>query len=84
MYKWYNNGWGFEKFSNELNELGIKSKNKKVWQLTSFQRLIQNTIYKGTFILNQYTKVKVGGKKKQIQNSPDKWSVFKRPSSRHC
>ncbi len=77
IYKWYNNGWGFKKISNELNELGIKSKNKKVWQLTSVQRLIQNTIYKGTFILNQYTKVKVGGKKKQIRNPSDKWLVFK-------
>lgn len=77
MYKWYNDGWGFKKISNELNELGIKPKNKKVWQLTSVQRLIRNTIYKGTFILNQYTKVKVGGKKKQIRNPSDKWLIFK-------
>ncbi|MBG9543606.1 serine recombinase [Cytobacillus firmus] len=76
IYKWYNDGWGFKKISNELNELGIKPKNKKVWQLTSVQRLIRNTIYKGTFILNQYTNVKVGGKKKQIRNPPEKWIVF--------
>ncbi|MGG2064189.1 recombinase family protein [Bacillus sp. S14(2024)] len=76
IYKWYNNGWGFKKISNELNKLGIKPKNKNVWQLTSVQRLIRNTIYKGTFILNQYTNVKVGGKKKQIRNPPEKWIIF--------
>ncbi|MCM3765486.1 recombinase family protein [Neobacillus niacini] len=76
IYKWYNDGWGFKKISNELNELGIKPKINKVWQLTSVQRLIRNTIYKGTFILNQYTNVKVGGKKKQIRNPPEKWIVF--------
>lgn len=76
IYKWYNNGWGFKKISNELNELGIKPKNNNVWQLTSVQRLIRNTIYKGTFILNQYTNVKVGGKKKQIRNPPEKWLIF--------
>ncbi|AOM07576.1 recombinase family protein [Bacillus cereus] len=76
IYKWYNDGWGFKKISNELNELGIKPKNNNVWQLTSVQRLIRNTIYKGTFILNQYTNVKVGGKKKQIRNPPEKWLIF--------
>ncbi len=76
IYKWYNDGWGFKKISNELNKLGIKPKNNNVWQLTSVQRLIRNTIYKGTFILNQYTNVKVGGKKKQIRNPPEKWIIF--------
>lgn len=76
IYKWYNDGWGFKKISNELNNLGIKPKNNNVWQLTSVQRLIRNTIYKGMFILNQYTNVKVGGKKKQIRNPPEKWLIF--------
>jgi len=76
IYKWYNAGWGFKKIANELNKLGIKPKNNKVWQITSVQRLIRNTIYKGTFILNQYTNVKVGGRKKQIRNPPEKWIVF--------
>ena len=64
IYKWYNDGWGFKRISNELNNLGIKPKSNNVWQLTSVQRLIRNTIYKGVFILNQYTNVKVGGKSK--------------------
>ncbi|GCF68388.1 TPA: recombinase family protein [Bacillus cereus] len=76
IYKWYNDGWGFKRISNELNNLGIKPKSNNVWQLTSVQRLIRNTIYKGVFILNQYTNVKVGGKKKQIRNPPEKWLIF--------
>ena len=76
MYKWYLDGWGYKKITNELNRLGIKSKTKKNWQMTSVQRILQSSIYKGTFILNQYTSVKVGGKKKQIRNPPEKWFVF--------
>ena len=44
--------------------------------MTSVQRILRNSIYKGTFILNQYTSVKVGGKKKQIRNPKEKWFVF--------
>ena len=66
MYKWYLEGWGYKKITNELNQLGIKSKTKN-WQMTSVQRILQNPIYKGTFILNQYTSVKVGGKKNKFE-----------------
>ncbi|MDC2863176.1 recombinase family protein [Bacillus sp. BP-3] len=76
IYDWYNSGWGFKKITNELNRLGIKPKNKSVWQMTSVQRIVRSPIYKGTFILNQYTSVKVGGKKKQIRNPKEKWFVF--------
>lgn len=76
MYKWYLEGWGYKKITNELNRLGLKSKTKKNWQMTSVQRILQSSIYKGTFILNQYTSVKVGGKKKQIRNPKEKWFVF--------
>ena len=55
------------KITNELNRLGIKSKNKSVWQMTSVQRIVRSPIYKGTFILNQYTSVKVGGKKNKFE-----------------
>ncbi|KAA0795307.1 recombinase family protein [Bacillus wiedmannii] len=76
MYKWYIDGWGYKKITNELNRLGVKSKTKKNWQMTSVQRILRNPIYKGTFILNQYTSVKVSGKKKQIRNPKEKWFVF--------
>ncbi|WP_242302194.1 recombinase family protein [Bacillus cereus group sp. BfR-BA-01423] len=76
IYSWYNNGWGYKRITNELNQLGIKSKTKRNWQMTSVQRILRNPIYKGSFILNQYTSVKVGGKKKQIRNPKEKWFVF--------
>ncbi|MCO0597281.1 recombinase family protein [Peribacillus butanolivorans] len=76
IYEWYNNGLGYKNISNELNMLGIKPKSNQVWQLTSIQRIIHNTIYKGTFILNQFSSVKVGGRKKQIRNPPEKWLIF--------
>ncbi|EJR78562.1 hypothetical protein IK9_03865 [Bacillus cereus VD166] len=77
IYSWYNIGWGFKRITNGLNRLGIKPKSKDVWQMTSVQRIVRNSIYKGTFILNQYTSIKVGGKKKQIRNPQEKWFVFK-------
>ncbi|MDA2756314.1 recombinase family protein [Bacillus cereus group sp. Bc005] len=76
IYKWYNSGWGFKKITNELNKLGVKSKRKSIWQMTSVQRILRNPIYKGTFILNQYTTVKITGKKKQIRNPKEKWFIF--------
>ncbi|HDR7750652.1 recombinase family protein [Bacillus paranthracis] len=76
MYRWYIDGWGYKKITNELNRLGVKSKTKKNWQMTSVQRILRNPIYKGTFILNQYTSVKVGGRKKQIRNPKEKWFIF--------
>ncbi|MFC3883140.1 recombinase family protein [Bacillus songklensis] len=77
IYGWYKNGWGFKKITNELNHLGVRPKKKDTWQMTTVQRIIQNPLYKGTFILNQYTNVKVGGRKKQIRNPEEKWFVFK-------
>ncbi|MGH0708272.1 recombinase family protein [Bacillus paranthracis] len=76
IYDWYNSGWGFKRITNELNQLGIKPKNKEIWQMTSVQRIIRSPIYKGMFILNQYATVKIGGKKKQIRNPKEKWLIF--------
>lgn len=76
IYRWYNEGWGFKRISNELNRLGVLSKTKRIWQMTSVQRIIRNPIYKGTFVLNQYGSVKVNGRKKQIRNPKEKWLVF--------
>ncbi|KPC77898.1 serine recombinase [Thermoactinomyces vulgaris] len=78
IYSWYvNDGWGFRRITHELNRLNIPAKEKNKWQVTSVQRLIQNPIYCGDFILNQYSKVKAEGKKKQIRNPRQKWIVFK-------
>ncbi len=78
IYDWYTReGWGFKRITAELNRLNIQPKEKSKWQVTSVQRLIQNPIYCGDFILNQYSKIKTGGRKKQIRNPREKWIVFK-------
>ncbi|SDY75874.1 recombinase family protein [Thermoactinomyces sp. DSM 45892] len=77
IFRWYNQGWGFKRITKELNSLGIPSKQRNLWQMTSIQRLISNPIYCGDFILNQYTTVKMGGRKKQIRNSPEQWIWFR-------
>jgi len=77
MFHWYNvDKWGFKRITKELNDLGLKPKQKDKWQVTSVQRILQNPIYHGKFILNQYTTVKVGGRKKQIRNPDEKWIIF--------
>lgn len=77
IFEWYNQGWGYKRITKELNARGIPSKTGQRWQMTSIQRIIQNPIYCGDFILNQYTTVKVGGRKKQIRNPRDKWIIFR-------
>lgn len=77
IYDWYNQGWGYKRIANGLNRLNIKSKTNMYWQNSTVQRLIQNPVFCGDFILNQYCKVKVGGRKKQIKNPKEKWLFFK-------
>lgn len=78
IFDWYTkDGWGFKRITSELNRRNIKPRERKKWQITSVQRLIQNPIYCGDFILNQYIKIKIGGRKKQIRNPKEKWLVFK-------
>lgn len=78
IFDWYNNeGWGFKRITNELNARGIRPKMGPIWQVTSVQRIIRNPIYCGDFILNQYTYVKVDGRRKQIRNPKEKWILFR-------
>ena len=44
--------------------------------MTSVQRIVRSPIYKGTFILNQYTSVKVGGKKNKFEIQKKSGFVF--------
>ncbi|MGG3924889.1 recombinase family protein [Metabacillus fastidiosus] len=83
IYDLYNNqGYGFKRVTYTLNEelrkgniLGPHLKDK--WQVTTVQRILRNPTYCGVFVLNRYTKIKVGGRKKQIENPPEKWQTFK-------
>lgn len=44
--------------------------------MTTIQRIIKNPTFYGTFIFNQYTTIKVDGRKKQIRNPHEKWTIF--------
>jgi site-specific DNA recombinase len=81
IYNWYNEGFGFKAITNMLNEglnngdfLPPRSKGK--WQVTTIQRIIKNPTFCGILILNQYTTIKVDGRKKQIRNPEEKWTIF--------
>ncbi|GIP65373.1 hypothetical protein J32TS6_39280 [Virgibacillus pantothenticus] len=82
IYKWYNEeGFGFKKITHLLNK-GVQEgkilppRSGRAWQVTTVQRIIKNPTFCGTFILNQYTSIKVDGRKKQIRNPEEKWIVF--------
>lgn len=81
IYKWYIEGFGFKTIARMLNE-GLEKgeflppRNKSVWQMTSIQRIIKNPTFCGVLILNQYTTIKVDGRKKQIRNPEEKWTIF--------
>lgn len=81
IYKWYNEGFGFKSITNMLNDgllLGefLPPRTKNTWQVTTVQRIIKNPTFCGIFILNQYTTIKVDGRKKQIRNPQEKWIIF--------
>ncbi|MEN2765695.1 recombinase family protein [Ornithinibacillus xuwenensis] len=81
IYNWYNEGYGFKAITNMLNE-GLESgeflppRSKGKWQVTTIQRIIKNPTFCGILILNQYTTIKVDGRKKQIRNPEEKWTIF--------
>ncbi|HDR7285523.1 recombinase family protein [Bacillus cereus group sp. MYBK12-2] len=77
IYDMYSKGIGYIGIAKILNERGIPSKTGGKWQMSSVQRIIKNPIYKGDYILNQYTTVKISGRKKQIKNPEEKWTIFK-------
>lgn len=82
IFKWYNeDGLGFKNITHALNDAVNKGELCKpklggVWQVTTVQSIIRNPTFCGTFILNQYTTIKVDGRKKQIRNPREKWTIF--------
>lgn len=82
IFKWYNeDGLGFKNITHALNDAVKKGqlpgpKKGGVWQVTTVQSIIRNPTFCGTFILNQYTTIKVDGRRKQIRNPREKWTVF--------
>lgn len=82
IFDWYiKDGYGFKTVTRLLNEemeKGNVSKPRKndKWQVTTVQRIIQNPTYAGYFVHNRYTKVKINGRKKQIENPREKWVIY--------
>lgn len=44
--------------------------------MTTIQSIIKNPAYSGTFVHNRHTQVKINGRKKQIENPPEKWNIY--------
>lgn len=81
IFSLYNSGIGCKNITHKLNELLQKDeilppRMGGFWQLTTIQSIIKNGTYYGRFILNRYTKIKVDGRKKNIQNPEEKWTYF--------
>lgn len=82
IFHWYNHeGLGYKSIVHKLNEELEKGnvvppKKTAKWQLTTVHTIIKNPAYAGTFVHNRYTKVKINGRKKQIENPPEKWTVY--------
>ncbi|MCA1021780.1 recombinase family protein [Halobacillus litoralis] len=84
IFDWYTEDkYGFKAITHKLNE-GVQNrsilppKESNYWGVTSVQRIIKNPVFCGMFILNKYTNIKVDGKKKQIVNPKEKWTIFEK------
>lgn len=72
---------GFKRITKWLNKELFEGKvpppkQKKTWRVTTVESIIKNPRYCGVVIMNRYETIKVNGRKKQIVNPPEKWSVF--------
>lgn len=82
IFEWYvEDGIGMKTITRKLNEelkkgTVAKPRKKDNWQLTSVQTILRNPTYTGTYIRNRYTKVKIDGRWKQIENPPEKWQIY--------
>lgn len=82
IFKWYNeDGLGFKNITHALNDAVKKGellppRKGGMWQVTTIRSIIRNPTFCGTFILNKYTTIKIDGRKKQILNPIEKWSIF--------
>lgn len=92
IFAWRVHGYGYKMITYMLNNPArriptqpmyidldeeIPSPTGKKWQMTTVQRIVQNPTYCGDFILNQYRKEKIRGRRKQIRNPKDKWTIFR-------
>lgn len=76
IFALYNSGLGYISVANRLNDERIPAPNSDKWGYTTIKRIINNPTYKGDYVANKYTRVKIDGKKKQIINPEEKWKVY--------
>ena len=63
---------GFYAIAKYLNNEGIVSRYKKEWCIRSVKLLLQNPVYKGTFVWNR----RDGEKKNREKKSQEEWIVL--------
>ncbi|TKH49343.1 recombinase family protein [Bacillus cereus] len=76
MYELYDNGLGYLRISNALNDVGKYKRSGKLWTYSAVKLIITNPMYKGDYVMGRSTEVKVDGRKKRIQEPREKWVVF--------
>ena len=76
MYELYDNGLGYLRISNALNDVGKYKRSGKLWTYSAVKLIITNPMYKGDYVMGRSTEVKVDGRKKRIQEPREKWAVF--------
>lgn len=73
IFKWMIEGKGSTTISDELNSMGLKTKNKRHFSDVAVRRIIKNETYKGTLIRHR---IKWTGKKKE-KHDKDNWVIVK-------
>lgn len=76
IYELYENGLGYVRIANVLNDMGVRSKTGQLWTYPSVKTIINNPAYKGDYIMQKHAYVKINGRKKRIINPKEKWVIF--------
>ncbi|SEO79895.1 Site-specific DNA recombinase [Amphibacillus marinus] len=82
IFSWYvNDNIGMKTIAVKLNEqmeqgLVPPPKHGSYWQLTTINSIIKNRTFCGDFIYNRFSKIKVDGRKKRIENPKSKWVII--------
>ncbi|WP_017472788.1 recombinase family protein [Amphibacillus jilinensis] len=84
IFHWYvNDNIGMKSIAVRLNEqlkegLVPPPKQGSYWQLTTVNSILKNRTFCGDFIYNRFTKIKIDGRKKRIENPKSKWVIIEK------
>ncbi|MDZ5607928.1 recombinase family protein [Bacillus pseudomycoides] len=76
IFDLYEKGLGYSAIADYLTEQGFRTRRGVKWSKMSVRYALNNRMYRGDYVMNQYTKVKVAGRKKQMLNPKEKWTIF--------